>query len=48
MIQEEAFRCKTITASCSNSAGAASRRREEADLGELIQVVLTWCSTAEL
>ncbi|HWY87182.1 MAG TPA: ATP-binding protein [Gemmataceae bacterium] len=40
MIQDEAFRCKTITRKLLEFSRGGERRREQTDLGELIQVVL--------
>jgi len=40
MIQDEAFRCKTITRKLLEFSRGGERRREQTDLSELIQVVL--------
>lgn len=40
MIQEEAFRCKTITQKLLEFSRGGERRREPTDVGDLIQVVL--------
>jgi signal transduction histidine kinase len=40
MIQDEAFRCKTITKKLLEFSRGGERHREQADMGELIQVVL--------
>ncbi len=40
MIQEEAFRCKTITSKLLEFSRGGERRREPTDIGDLVQVVL--------
>src|SRR5262249_20356403 len=40
MIQEEAFRCKTITEKLLDFSRSAERRRETTDLGQLVHSVL--------